>query len=340
MARKIALFAIIVFSVLVFPTGSAFASSGNYRVSNVSWSGLQPLSSEVDVGHALYSFKARSGFERASSPSFRINLAGYPAPLDVGDHIHLAYVFVSKYAVPSCPAPLSNSFYQLNSCTLTSLSSNTSSLNGSLNTTNPSNGSIFLDSNSELYYRVELDFEITKKTQSELLPMGGDFFSAPYTATSFFVEIFYDTVVISTPSLSADTQAVVGATDKQTQQNQEHFDKEQEQREEDKKASEDASNNSQSSSEDSQSEVDDASKNLFQILTEFVDAIGGSSSSSCSITGDFGFFNVGNIDLCTGASKVRPITTIVGTIMLIGLIIPAVITLLHRFVALYNEVTN
>lgn len=118
------------------------------------------------------------------------------------------------------------------------------------------------------------------------------------------------------------------------------WDKEDEQRDEDKQASEDASNNSQSSSDDSQKQADDASKNLFQVLTEFVSAISGASASSCSITGDFGFFNVGSIDLCTGASKVQPITTVIGTVMLIGLCIPAVVTLLHRFVSLYNEVMS
>lgn len=133
---------------------------------------------------------------------------------------------------------------------------------------------------------------------------------------------------------------IVGAINDQTKQDKDQFDQEQQQREEDKKASEDASNNSQTSSDDSQKQADDASKNLFQVLTEFVGAVSGASASSCSITGNFGFFNVGNIDLCTGASKVTPITTIVGTIMLIGLTIPAVVTLLHRFVSLYNEVMD
>lgn len=121
---------------------------------------------------------------------------------------------------------------------------------------------------------------------------------------------------------------------------QENQKKEEQQREEDKKASEDASNNSQTSSEDTQSQTDEASKNLFQILTDFVGAVTSASPSSCSISGDFGFFNVGNIDVCSGASKIQPITTVVGTIMLIGLIIPAIIVLLHRFVDLYNEVMN
>lgn len=126
----------------------------------------------------------------------------------------------------------------------------------------------------------------------------------------------------------------------QQKQREEDLKREEEQRKEDEKKAEDASSDSSQSSEDSQKEVDDASKNLFQILTDFVSAITGTSAGTCSISGDFGFFNAGNINLCTGAGKITPVTTVVGTIMLIGLIVPAVISLLHRFVALYNEVMS
>lgn len=126
----------------------------------------------------------------------------------------------------------------------------------------------------------------------------------------------------------------------QTQKQEEQWQKEEEQRKEDEDKANQAGSDSQTSSDDSQKELDLASKGLFDVLTSFVGAITGASPGSCSISGDFGFFNAGNIDLCTGASKITPITNVVGAVMLIGLIIPACVVLLHRFVDLYNEVMN
>lgn len=118
------------------------------------------------------------------------------------------------------------------------------------------------------------------------------------------------------------------------------IEREEQEREEQKDKAENAGSDSESSSEDSQSAVDDASASLFDVLTKFVGAITGTSAGSCGISGDFGFFNAGTIDLCSGASKITPITTIVGTIMLLGLVIPGVLSLLHNFIDLFNEVTN
>lgn len=150
---------------------------------------------------------------------------------------------------------------------------------------------------------------------------------------------------------SDDSQAVIDAiknssdqahTDSQAQLDfdKEQAKKEEEQRKEDEDKANQAGSDSQTSSDNSQSEVDSASKGLFDILTSFVGSITGASPGTCSVSGNFGFFDAGNIDLCTGSSKITPITNVVGAVMLIGLIIPACVVLLHRFVDLYNEVMN
>lgn len=150
---------------------------------------------------------------------------------------------------------------------------------------------------------------------------------------------------------SDDSQAVIDAIKNSSDQahkdsqaqldfDKEQAKKEEEQRKEDEDKANQAGSDSQTSSDNSQSEVDSASKGLFDILTSFVGAITGASPGTCSVSGNFGFFDAGNIDLCTGASKITPITNVVGAVMLVGLIIPACVVLLHRFVDLYNEVMN
>lgn len=151
---------------------------------------------------------------------------------------------------------------------------------------------------------------------------------------------FYTETDEATTAIDNQTQEMQKQWEKEDQQRQEDIKREEEQRKQDEEKADTTGSDSQTSSEDSQKDVDDASKNLFQILTDFVNAITNTSAGTCSISGDFGFFNAGNIDLCVGASKITPITTVIGTIMLIGLTIPAVVTLLHRFVDLYNEVTS
>lgn len=112
------------------------------------------------------------------------------------------------------------------------------------------------------------------------------------------------------------------------------------QAEKDKAEQEQTGSDSESSADSAQSDVSDASKGIFDVLGSFTGAITGASPGSCNISGNFGFFDAGSINLCSGSSKITPITNVVGAVMLIGLTIPACVTLLHRFVDLYNEVMN
>lgn len=140
-------------------------------------------------------------------------------------------------------------------------------------------------------------------------------------------------------------EAIKDSSDQAHKDNQAQLDwdkqqaeKEEQQRKDDEEKANQTGSDSQDKSDSSQSDVDSASKGLFDILTSFVGAITGASPGTCVISGDFGFFNAGNIDLCSGASKITPITNVVGAVMLIALVIPACVVLLHRFVDLYNEV--
>lgn len=151
-------------------------------------------------------------------------------------------------------------------------------------------------------------------------------FNGPFGSSYWSVQFLESVSYLGTSSASA-------AIDAGNKAEQDRYD-------DAKNESDNNKNDAQDKSDSAQSDVDNSSKNLLQILTDFVSAITGTSAGSCDITGDFGFFNAGTINLCTGAGKIVPITTIVGTIMLVGLCVPAVITLLHRFLDLYNEVTN
>lgn len=143
-----------------------------------------------------------------------------------------------------------------------------------------------------------------------------------------------------TNGVVADVVSVETSIDNQTQKQEEQWKKEEEQRKEDENKANQTGDGSKTDADNAQSDIDNASKGLLDILTDFSKAITGTSAGSCNISGDFGFFNVGGINLCTGAGKITPITNVVGSVMLIGLTIPACITLLHRFVDLYNEVTS
>lgn len=124
----------------------------------------------------------------------------------------------------------------------------------------------------------------------------------------------------------------------QTNKHEQHWQAEEEQRQEDENKANQTGDGSKTDADNAQSDLDGASKGLFDVITAFTGAITGATPGSCNISGNFGFFDVGGIDLCTGASKITPITNVVGSVMLIGLTIPACVTLLHRFVDLYNEV--
>lgn len=176
--------------------------------------------------------------------------------------------------------------------------------------------------------------------------------------TSYFDSVFYLKVYIQEDTTSVRFQInsdanfnivyaksynlikLSGAQEEIKQEIQEQGEKEDQRYEDAQNKANDAQNNGQSSSDQAQTDVSNDSKNLLQILTDFVSSISNTSAGTCNISGDFGFFDAGDINLCSGASKIVPITTVVGTVMLVGLTIPAVISLLHRFLDLYNEVMN
>lgn len=104
-----------------------------------------------------------------------------------------------------------------------------------------------------------------------------------------------------------------------------------------KNEADDSKNNAQSSSDQSQSQADSDSANLWQIINTFKDTVVQSEPGHCTISGDFGFFDAGSIDICTGGAAFRPITTIVGTIMLLFFTFTSAISLVNSFLQLYNE---
>lgn len=114
--------------------------------------------------------------------------------------------------------------------------------------------------------------------------------------------------------------------------------KEEEQRKEDENKANSAGSDSQSSADDSQSNIDSGTGSFFSIINGVKDSIlQGSNKNNCSISGDFGVFNVGSINLCTGGDKVKPITNIVGTVMLAFFTFNAAITVIKQFYELYME---
>ena len=114
--------------------------------------------------------------------------------------------------------------------------------------------------------------------------------------------------------------------------------KEEQQRQEDEQKAQDSGDKSQSDADASQSDVDNASASLFSVINSFKDVIlQGSNTGDCSISGDFGFFNVGTINLCSGGDKIRPITTVVGSVMLIFFTFTAALSLINKFKDLYCE---
>lgn len=114
--------------------------------------------------------------------------------------------------------------------------------------------------------------------------------------------------------------------------------KEEQQRQEDEKKAQDSGDQSQSDADQAQSDVDNASASLFSVINSVKDVIlQGSNTGDCSISGDFGFFNVGTVNLCTGGDKIRPITSVVGSVMLIFFTFMAALSLINKFKDLYCE---
>lgn len=258
-----------------------------------------------------------------------------------------------NYGMVYCPIGNSSN-YTLIDCQITAFGGGLENLNSSSITDNVVkswNAHSSYTYNMDLVIRFDKDLTLTSSTP--ILFEGGFFRNLPDTTAPFDFSNINSTITVLPqgtfrPKTTQSVQdAINDASDQAHKDSQAQLDyekeqakKEEEQRKKDEQDAQNKGDQSQTDSDDAQSDVDNASKNLFQILTDFAGAITGTSAGDCNITGDFGFFNAGNINLCTGASKITPITNVVGSVMLIGLAIPAVITLLHRFIALYNEVTG
>lgn len=133
---------------------------------------------------------------------------------------------------------------------------------------------------------------------------------------------------------SIDVNVTMSNIDKNIQEGNQA---EQERYEEGKNEADQSKNDSQSSSEDSQKQADEASVSLFEIINSLKDAVIESKPGNCNISGDFGFFNAGNIDICTGGAAFRPITNVVGAVMLVFFSFGSALVLAKTFLRMYNN---
>lgn len=324
MARKVILFVIFAFCFLIFPSGSASAVSYNQTYLAGSFSSKYTNSSTGASGRFT---KYQVSYPAGSAPFFSMDVPSgefYSDPCFFFDGMFLGseegYVNYNISFVVHADVGLQIGSFN--------------SFSDGIQSNVIDDIAIGYDSGAMVYSIAGHIKASASQTISQVCFGGSWLLRSTPTAALFNVVISRATINFYKEPLPSQSLADINNQQKQ------QFEQEQQQREEDKQASKDSGDNSQTSSEDSQSQVDEDSKNLFQILTEFVGAITNTQPSNCSIDADFGFFNAGNINLCTGASKFRPITTVVGTIMLIALTIPAIVTLLHRFMALYDEVID
>lgn len=204
----------------LFSGSSANALSGNYRIRNVTFGGVSPTYIDNGPGYSIINIPASNNFSNASSPSFTFNIPEYPHTINVGDHIKLSYIFTTRlsgnlsndiitalpenFATPACPAPLSNSYYQLDSCTMTAMDSvNISSYatpwtqiihdtNGVYTYLKEGNDYNIVSKS----YRIEIDVVAIKDVSTITLGFGGDFFRSGFEPNSIL--IIYDTLIFST----------------------------------------------------------------------------------------------------------------------------------------------
>lgn len=137
--------------------------------------------------------------------------------------------------------------------------------------------------------------------------------------------------------LIADTVNISASVDNVNDSIQQGNQAEQDRYDEAKNEADQSKNDSQTSSEDSQSKADSDSASLWEIINTFKDTVTQSQPGNCNIPGDFGFFDAGSIDICSGGNAFRPITTVVGTVMLVLFTFGSALTLVNAFLQLYNE---
>lgn len=188
---------------------------------------------------------------------------------------------------------------------------------------------------STTYSNLAFDWRIFNETNVVSSPTYSSNDDYSLTVIRPFIQLYDDlTSKQQTDAINQNTESV----DNQTQQQKEQFDKEQQQREEDEKKANDSGDKSQSDADDAQAGVDESSASLFSVVTSIKDSImQGSDRGNCTISANFGFFDAGTIDICTGGSKIKPIISIVGDVMLVFFTFGSALTLLNTFIKLYDE---
>lgn len=101
---------------------------------------------------------------------------------------------------------------------------------------------------------------------------------------------------------------------------------------------ENAQSDADSSADDSAEAVSNASDSLLVIMGNFIDIVLHPPSKNCKIDADMGHMDLGEIDLCQ--LPVPPAVGTIATVLLIGLLIPFVISLINTFLSLLKGATQ
>lgn len=104
---------------------------------------------------------------------------------------------------------------------------------------------------------------------------------------------------------------------------------------EQKEAAEDAAADSQTSGSSSQNDATNATSSLISVITSGIGAITSASASNCVINADMGNFDMGSIDLC--ANPVPTFMQVIGSIIAALVVLPLVIVLFNRFIAIIGS---
>lgn len=104
---------------------------------------------------------------------------------------------------------------------------------------------------------------------------------------------------------------------------------------EQKEAAEDAAADSQTSGSSSQNDATSATSSLISVITSGIGAITSASASNCVINADMGNLDMGSIDLC--ANPVPTFMQVIGSIIAALVVLPLVIVLFNRFIAIIGS---
>lgn len=97
-----------------------------------------------------------------------------------------------------------------------------------------------------------------------------------------------------------------------------------------------SSDSASDSADDLGNDVDDAGEQLLYVLTNFYGLFLNPPSSDCTIDGDTGFIDLGDIDLCYLSPP--PAVSILATLLLIGLVIPFAVSAISTLIKLLEGV--